>query len=534
MQRTRRREFLKVGSAAALSAAALSSGCSPGSKSAGFAPKARGQSAAGAPNILVFLTDDHGQWAQPAYGNREIHAPNLDRLAARGVRMTRAYTPCPVCSPARASFFTGRMPSQHGIHDWIEEVNHEFTHPGLKGQRLISEQLAEAGYHTGLVGKWHCGRSREPKPGFDRWFSYWTNQYPHRGTQHFSDHGKEVVEEGNQSTLLTDRAIEFLRRHHANRARGDQPFFLFVGYVDTHSPHNEAPAELVSQYRDATFGDIPVESPAACHGRVIARVAADPKVERDRKTDYYAAVGSIDREVGRVLNELEAMGQLDNTLIVYTADHGYNAGHHGIWEKGNGTNPQNFLEESIHIPCTVSWPAGGIGQNRTLDDAVNHCDLYATVLEAAHAEPSEAVAAHINSPGRSYLSQLRGGPAPGETPQGGATICEYGNARMIRAGRYKLIRRYPFGGIRFADELYDLQDDPRETNNRMEDDSLKPAVAEMDKRLNGFFDRYTIREHSGLRLEHQPECTPGSPWLVAVDYYKRLATRPSTTAPAKK
>src|SRR6185312_15689596 len=224
-----RRKFLKLTAATSLAA-----GCSAQPKRVGNIPGMR-RSGSGGPNILVFLTDDHGQWAQPAYGNSEIHAPNLDRLAARGVRMTGAYTPCPVCSPARASFFTGRMPSQHGIHDWIEEMTHEFTHPGLKNQTLISELLRDAGYDTGLVGKWHCGRSREPHPGFDRWFSYWTNQYPHRGTQNFSDQGKHVVEEGAQSPLLTDRAIEFLRRHHESAERREKPFFLFVGYVDTHS-----------------------------------------------------------------------------------------------------------------------------------------------------------------------------------------------------------------------------------------------------------------------------------------------------------
>ncbi len=521
-----RREFLKVTAAAALAA-----GCSaqPRDTSVGSVRPGK-KTASGGPNILVFLTDDHGQWAQPAYGNSEIHAPNLDRLAARGVRMTRAYTPCPVCSPARASFFTGRMPSQHGIHDWIEEVSHEFSHPGLKGQTLISELLANAGYNTGLVGKWHCGRSREPHPGFDRWFSYWTNQYPHRGTQNFSDQGKHVVEEGAQSPLLTDRAIEFLRHHHQSPQHANQPFFLFVGYVDTHSPHNEAPPEFVSEYRDATFRDIPDETLPACHGRAISRAAPTVAAEQQRRTDYYAAVASIDREVGRVLAELETLGELDNTLIVYTADHGYNAGHHGIWEKGNGTNPQNFFDESIRVPCMISWPAGGIMQKATCDDAANHCDLHATLLDVAHATPSTSMAARINSPGRSYLSQLRGHPA--ENPQH-VEICEYGNARMIRDDRYKLIRRSPFGGIRFADELYDLHDDPRETTNRIEDPSLASTIAKLSRQLQEFFDQYTVPDHSGLRLAHQPECTTGSPWLVAVEYYKRLATRPAT-APAKR
>jgi arylsulfatase A-like enzyme len=517
-----RRHFLKTTAAAALAA-----GCSVQPKpSTATGPK---RSTSGGPNILVFLTDDHGQWAQPAYGNSEIHAPHLDRLASRGVRMTRAYTPCPVCSPARASFFTGRMPSQHGIHDWIEEIHHDQVHPGLKGQTLISELLKDAGYHTGLVGKWHCGMSRDPHRGFDRWFCYWTNQYPHHGTQNFSDQGNHIIEEGYQSELLSNRAIDFLRNHQNNRQHGDQPFFLFVGYVDTHSPHNEAPPKLVAQYKDATFRDIPDEELPLCHGRAIAK-AGPPGPERKRREDYYAAVTNIDREVGRVLAELESTGQLDNTLIVYTADHGYNAGHHGIWEKGNGTNPQNFFDESIRIPCTISWPAGGVKQNITCSDAVNHCDLWATLLDVAHAKPSAERAEKINSPGVSYLRQLQGTPSDA---QWNVEICEYGNARMIRDTRFKLIRRYPFGGIRFSDEMYDLKEDPRETVNRIDDAALGEVMSGMDRQMEDFFDKYTVQGHSGLDLEHQPECTAGSPWLIAVEYEKHLATQPSVGKDAK-
>ncbi|HSZ59257.1 MAG TPA: sulfatase-like hydrolase/transferase [Tepidisphaeraceae bacterium] len=511
MRAVDRREFLKLAGLSAMAATRSSQGRSIG---------------ASAPNILVFLTDDHGHWAQRAYGNTEIQCPNLDKLDRRGVRMTRAFTPCPVCSPARASFFTGRMPSQHGIHDWIEELTHDLTHPGLKDQTLISQLLQSAGYHTALVGKWHCGRSREVHPGFDRWFSYWINQYPHAGTQNFSDQGEHFVEDGNQSELLTDRAIDFLRSHFKQRA--SDPFFLFVGYVDTHAPHTQAPAELVEDYGGATLTDIPTETLPACHGRALVPVNLDPALESAHRIDYYAAVSNIDRQVGRVLAELEARGVLDNTLIVYTADHGYNAGHHGIWEKGNGTSPQNFLEESIRIPCTISWPAGGVRQDATLGSMVDHCDLYATLFDAAGAHVDPRLSAQINSPGRSYLPQLRAQPV-GDWRQW--QICEYGNARMIRGARYKLIRRYPFGGVSFPDELYDLRDDPRETVNRIDDRSLRDLTRVLRSRLNRFFARYTIPSHDGLHLADQPECTLASPWLVAVNWANQQATRPST-APA--
>ena len=103
------------------------------------------------PNILVFLADDHAQWLQQAYGNSEVQTPNMSRIARDGVVMRNAFTTCPVCSPARASFFTGRMPSQHGIHDWIEESKQAYAAPWLEGQTLLPELLRGVGYHTGLV-----------------------------------------------------------------------------------------------------------------------------------------------------------------------------------------------------------------------------------------------------------------------------------------------------------------------------------------------------------------------------------------------
>lgn len=463
------------------------------------------------PNILVFLTDDHGQWAQHAYGNSELQTPNLDRLAAQGIRMTQAFTTCPVCSPARASFFTGRMPSQHGVHDYLGGGNAS-QRDWLAGQPLISELLRDAGYHTGLIGKWHCGREREPQRGFDRWFSYWVNQYPHEGTQRFSDQGRQVVEEGQQSPFFTARALDFLQEHRQKFQENGRPFFLFIGYVDTHSPHNQAPADLVQQYRSATFRDIPSESFPPCHGVPLDPASANPEIERKKQREYYGAVSSVDREVGKVLAALEENGQLENTLIIYTGDHGLNCGHHGMWEKGFHTTPQNFLEESVRIACTLSWPAGGIPQNTTCDDFVNHPDLWATLLEIAGASPDAATAARINSPGVSYLRQLRGQQAPGWRQ---TIISEYGNARMARTDRYKLIRRYPYAGVTFPDELYDLKEDPRETTNRHGDQALKPVIDQLSAELDEFFAKYTVPGRSGLDLEHQPDCNGGTPWIRA-------------------
>ncbi|MBS1800524.1 MAG: sulfatase-like hydrolase/transferase [Acidobacteria bacterium] len=501
-----RRELLK-----SLGAAAAASTLAAANTQAQSASKKRPPSPA-RPNILVFLTDDHGQWLQQAYGNSEVHTPNMSRIARSGVRMANAFTTCPVCSPARASFFTGRMPSQHGIHDWIEETKQAYAYPWLKGQTLISELMRSAGYHTGLVGKWHCGEEREPHPGFDSWFSYWINQYPHNGKQQFSDNGKQVVVEGLQSPLLTEQALNFLRSHYAERQTQTKPFFLFVGYTDTHSPHTDMPSDIVAKYNDATFRDIPRERFAAAHGKTAIPVSSDPAVERTKHAQYYAAASAIDREVGRVLDELESRGQLDNTLVVYTGDHGLNAGHHGFWEKGNATIPQNFIEESIRVPCAIAWPNGGVPRDLVSDLAVNHCDLFATLLEVAGASPNAETARTINSPGKSYLPHLRGK----STPHDDTIFCEYGNARMMRSAGYKLILRYPFRGVGFPNELYDLKADPRETENLYAQPQHATRIEQMTAVLNRFFATYRVAEHDALDLDHQPLATPASPWLLAL------------------
>ena len=172
------------------------------------------------PNILVFLTDDHGRWATGCYGNSEVRSPAMDRLAAEGCRMTAAFTPSPVCSPARASFFTGRLPSQHGIHDWIHETAEPgLSHPGLESQTTIAHVLKAAGYQTALTGKWHCGASRRPQAGFDRWFSYADDQTPHCGRTRFCDQGTIVEHEGQQADAITEAALDFLGRRDGVRVQ---------------------------------------------------------------------------------------------------------------------------------------------------------------------------------------------------------------------------------------------------------------------------------------------------------------------------
>ena len=337
-------------------------------------------------------------------------------------------------------------------------------------------------------------------------------QYPHRGAQNFSDNGKHVTPTGFQSSLFTDQALGFLQAHYADKQTNAKPFFLFISYTDTHAPHTQMPEELVSAYNDATFRDIPEEPFLKVHGMTHLPVSPDESKERNKKRQCYAAASSIDREVGRVLDELAKRGTLADTLVVYTGDHGVNCGQHGIWEKGNSTVPQNFLEESIRIPCAISWPNGRVPRNLESDLLVNHTDLFSTLLEAAGATPDSATAKSINSPGRSYLSHLRGNGPDDWRKQ---IISEYGNARMIRKDGYKLILRYPYQEKVYPNELYDLKADPRETTNLYTNPSYSQLILQLSSQIEKFFAVYTLPGHSGLDVEHQPIANAESPWLPA-------------------
>ncbi|MDE2638706.1 MAG: sulfatase-like hydrolase/transferase [Chloroflexota bacterium] len=438
------------------------------------------------PNIVVFFSDDHAQWALPSYGNSEISAPNLTRLAETGVLMRNAFTPCPVCSPARASFWTGLYPSQHGVHDHLAEDDPEVQQTNwLAGIPTLADHLRDAGYTTALAGKWHCGSGEIPKSGFDYWFSGWrkTPKYFSLGNK-YSDQGRVVERRGYDTQIFTDAAVNFLRAR--DQAR---PFFLFIGYAATHNPWINRPERLVSHYRKASFRDIPDDIPYP-FGRPGTH-PAPPQDPREALAQYYASVTMIDEGVGRVLDELDAQSARDETLVVYTSDHGLNMGHHGIWGKGNGSEPLNMLEESIRVPLILNQPSAiDGGQSRT--EFVNHCDLHATLMDIAQAEPKE----RSGSPGRSYKPGLKGERQEWTNRY----IGEYGTVRAIRDERYKLVLRQD------CDEnlLIDLRDDSRETVNLYTDKAQRELREEMGTQLQAFFAQYEAPKHSGLLGDDLP------------------------------
>ena len=462
---------------------------------------------AGPLNILVIMADDLGAWATGPYGNREVRTPHLNRLAANGTKFNFAFTVSPVCSPSRASFFTGRLPSQHGVHDFISETP-EFDKKWLKNETLLPELLQDNGYQTALIGKWHCSAdSRKVQKGFDRWVSYdvkpegWQNQYQHSGKIHFSNQGETVSIEGYQSEYLTSQALDFL----TNRPP-DTPFFLYLGFVDTHFPFSGQPERLVQSYRNATFEDVPISE--SSHLPASGPASEIPDDHREQLAQYYAGVTMMDEQVGALLQYLENRSLLENTLIIFTSDQGHLNGHHGLYGKGNATQPQNFFEESVRIPLVLHWPSGLRSQGNEIDIPVDHMDLFNTILDAAGVQLSAGQRQSINSPGKSVLPILLGTDTTWRKYQ----YSEYGNARMVRGPQFKLVKRYEPIKTDFGDELFDLKNDPRETINLNEDPAFQDRVVLMNQELEKYFAQYESERHTGREILKQEAANHSEPW----------------------
>jgi arylsulfatase A-like enzyme len=442
------------------------------------------------PNILLFLTDDHGAWATGCYGNSEVQSPTLNQLAREGVRFAHAFTPTPVCSPARACLLTGRTPSQVGIHDWIQDSEPEFgDYDWLQDEITLPELLHGAGYYCGLSGKWHLGRSHETPRGFDWYFGLPGWQGDHIENYTYVLNGQPVPLSGNKTGFITDHALRFL-----DSTPADRPFFLQVGYIATHSPYANQDPALVARYRDATFRDIPPYEPHPWRQNegFPQRATWTEEDLRSRYANYYAAVTDMDRHAARLLQRLHDQGRLDSTLVIYTSDHGLALGHHGFWGKGNSTRPLNMYEISIHVPLIARLP-GEIPADHVVARCVDHYDSFQAICDWAGIDPVRAAPPN-HYPGRSYRPLAQHTPPPDWSD----TLCgEYGDLRMIRTPHYKLVRRYPHG----PDDLFDLRADPGERTNLATDPAHAATVRALTADLDAFYARYSDPAHSGLRVK---------------------------------
>lgn len=442
------------------------------------------------PNILFVMTDDQGAWALRCAGNYDIHTPNLDRIAENGVRFENFFCASPVCSPARASLLTGRIPSSHGVQDWIlsgnldkEKLGDKKSDPYyasedkaiqyLKGFLTYTDVLKENGYTCALAGKWHLGDSMAPQHGFDRWFTIG------RGGCYYNradvvENGRLTFDERYITDVITDKALADLEELGGE----DQPFYLSVHYTAPHSPWEEDqhPREYIEMYRDCAFTatpDLPVHP-----NQIPSAPSGTGEVRKSLLRGYYAAVTAMDHNVGRLLEKLQELGIADHTIIVFTADNGMNMGHHGIWGKGNGTFPFNMFDTAVKVPLLISWP-GHYKSGTVSTRMCSQYDFFQTLMDMLEIERELPK----GLPGKSFADALTSG---GDEDGAVVVFDEYGPSRMIRTREWKYICRLPYG----PDELYHLTEDPGEDHNLIADPACAAQKDSLYVQLTRWFYTY--------------------------------------------
>ncbi|WP_417385287.1 sulfatase [Gimesia sp.] len=406
--------------------------------------------AADRPNLISIVTDDQGRWAMGLYGNRQIHTPHMDQIGKQGAIFTNAFVATPVCSPSRATFLSGKYPTELKITDWIS------TDEAQAGAGLTAmtwpEVLQKHGYQTALIGKWHLGEQQQFHPhekGFGHFMGFLAG-----GTRPIDPtlemNGETRKRKGSLPDLLVDDAIDFVRQSK------DKPFALCLHFRAPHTPYGPVPEQDSAHYEGMEI-DVPITA------------GAIPEQIRQKNKEYYASVSSVDRNIGRLLKELEQLQLSENTLVIFTSDHGYNNGRHGISTKGNGhwiaggvTGPKrpNMWDTSIRVPLVMRWPAV-IKPGTQFDEMVSNIDMFKFVLGALKIPQPE----NLKLQGIDYSPLLFGKPAPVRKALFGQyDLHNNGLAylRMIRTHKLKYVKHYRAKNM---DELYDLESDPGENTN---------------------------------------------------------------------
>lgn len=487
-QQTSRRDFLRqlgMGTAALGMGALSGSVLSASEASAATTPGPHGAR----PNILFVLMDDMGWVDTSVYGSKFYETPNIDRLAAMGMRFTEAHAANPLCSPTRASIMTGKYPARLKLTAPTGHLPTELEEPTIpdsappgqqflmppsrtqlpEGEYTLAQALKDAGYSTGFIGKWHLGR--EPywpdKHGFDVNIAGAHNPGP---PSYFSPYDIETIEDGPEGEYLSDRvseeAIQYIEAHQ------EDPFFLCLWHFAVHSPWN-AKLEDMEDY----FGK--VDPRGEQHNPLIAGMHAN-----------------VDKNLGRILDRLEELGIADNTLIIFSSDNGQlrevpgkegaqrnntplRGGDHITSNAPLRGGKAEIWEGGTRVPLIMVWP-DQIAPGTVCAEVVSSVDFYPTLLEVAGATPE--------------TNQILDGESlmPLLTQQGTldreSIFCHFPHTPLNAKAPSAYVRKGPWKMIRFfelGDELYNLDEDLGETTDLAvrEPEVLEEMQALMDAYL---------------------------------------------------
>jgi arylsulfatase A-like enzyme len=431
------------------------------------------------PNLVFILTDNQGAWSLGCYGNPDIKTPHIDRLASEGIRFTRALSSNPVCSPTRATFLTGLIPSQHGVHCFLDPkyMMGPQAYNTLREFTSLGEVLNDAGYVCGLSGKWHLGANLTPSEGFTSWITKPDGHTTEFYDQNIIEDGKVRKEAGYTTDLWTKHGVKFIEDNK------DRPFFLFLAYNGPYSlgglMQHEARNRHAAYYADKLLPSFPRD---AMHPWQFQNKAFHNSVKAMRRVA--AETSGVDDGVGEVMDALKRHGLDDNTLVVYAADQGWMGGQNGMWGMGDHFRPIGAHELMMQIPFIFRQP-GAIPAQKTSDLLVSNYDFLPTVL--SYLGLKGRMPQQPKSPGRDFSPVLRGESLAWDN----AVFYEMETCRAIRTDRWKLVKRHPSG----PHELYDMQKDPRERVNLYGQPGLDTIRDDLDQRLAAFFQQYADAQY---------------------------------------
>lgn len=435
------------------------------------------------PNIVVIVVDDL-RWDEiGCAGHPFVETPHVDRVAREGARFLNAFATTPLCSPVRASLLTGLYPHSHGILD--------NTNRSARSHQLVTfpRVLHDQGYETAFIGKWHMGNDPTPRPGFDYWVSI-KGQGETTDPEIYED-GKLGRVEGYITDIFTDRAVAFVQRERT------KPFLVYLSHKAIHPNLTQYDDGSISDPTAAVFipaprhKDLYADEPIPRRPNVNDTLEGKPALKRKigdlpplgPKTgtsdsairNRLRMLAAVDEGLGRIVEALEQAGQMDNTVLVFTSDHGYFNGEHGL-----SVERRLAYEETARIPLLVRYPplveAGTVPGQLVLS-----VDLAPTLIELAGAVPQGEM--H----GRSLVPLFKGDAADWRT----SILIEYYTDtvfprvlnmgyKAVRTERYKYIHYLDLTGM---DELYDLSSDPYEMDNLIDEPGSRPVVRQMKTEL---------------------------------------------------
>ena len=506
-----RRGFIKNMIGMGGGAMALSASCSGGGNGAGTGKQ---------PNILLITSDQQRKDSLGVYDPRSVHTQHLDALAADGVTFNRAYIAAPTCTPSRSSILTGQYPSRHGAY----VIGTRLDQNALK----VTDILAADGYETYAVGKMHFqqvsteGSFEGPPQKFDEEFwrefdgPYYGFQHTRLLNQHSSEHhacrmaygvwlkDKGLTEEDiaryfdgrrqatwdlpralHSSVFVSEKSADFIRDHAANRH--DQPFFMWASFPDPHAPHvvqkpydtlYDPDKVALTPYREGELDNKPqvyrtvFDNGSRGHPNIKTAKNEPEAYWREKVVLHHGMVALMDEEIGVILDTLKQTGMYDDTVIIFTSDHGDYLGNHGFWSKGFAS-----YDEVFNVPYIVK-NVGGQKQGTRTDAITSLVDIAPTILEAAGLQVPAAMQ------GASQLPLVQGSA---EKIRDSLLIENREDSKgqfyqkMLVTDQHKLV--YYHGDT--EGELYDMQQDPDQYDNLWENQKQRSLKQKLLGKLTG-------------------------------------------------